>query len=206
MPTVISYRIRFRRGTAAEWTAANPVLLEAEPGYETDTDKVKYGDGSTAWNSLAYFTVAAAGNVAFPATQVPSADPNTLDDYEEGTFTPTLTFGGGSTGMTFTTQVGRYTKIGRLVFFEIRLLLSAKGSSTGNAVVGGLPFTSNASGPTPQPVVQILNATVTLPGLRFQNNASAMNVIEVSGGTLALLNDTHFTNTTDMRIQGFYTV
>jgi hypothetical protein len=47
-------RVRYRRGTAAEWTAANPVLAVAEPGYETDTGKFKIGDGVTAWNALAY--------------------------------------------------------------------------------------------------------------------------------------------------------
>ncbi len=46
--------IKTRRGTAAAWTSANPTLAAGEPGYETDTGKIKIGDGSTAWNSLAY--------------------------------------------------------------------------------------------------------------------------------------------------------
>ena len=53
MPVVTE--IELRRGTAAAWTAANPVLSTAEPGYETDTGKLKIGDNVTAWNSLAYF-------------------------------------------------------------------------------------------------------------------------------------------------------
>ena len=47
-------QIQFRRGTAAQWTAANPVLAEGEMGLETDTTQFKVGDGSTAWNSLSY--------------------------------------------------------------------------------------------------------------------------------------------------------
>lgn len=47
-------RIQLRRDTAANWTAANPVLALAEPGLETDTNRIKYGDGVTAWNSLPY--------------------------------------------------------------------------------------------------------------------------------------------------------
>jgi len=47
-------RIQFRRGTAAEWTAANPVLAQGEMGVELDTLKFKIGDGTTAWNSLDY--------------------------------------------------------------------------------------------------------------------------------------------------------
>lgn len=48
-------RIRFRRDTSATWTSINPVLLDAEPGYELDTGKIKLGDGVTAWNDLEYF-------------------------------------------------------------------------------------------------------------------------------------------------------
>lgn len=50
----MAIRIQLRRGTAAEWTAANPTLLPGEVGVETDTGKLKIGDGSTQWNSLAY--------------------------------------------------------------------------------------------------------------------------------------------------------
>jgi hypothetical protein len=75
------------------------------------------------------------GQVRFPASQSASADANTLDDYEEGTFTPTLTFGGASVGMTYTTQVGAYTKIGNRVFFDLNVVLTNKGSSTGLAAV-----------------------------------------------------------------------
>ena len=48
-------RIRLRRDTAANWTAANPVLLAGEVGIETDTRKYKVGDGTLAWSSLSYY-------------------------------------------------------------------------------------------------------------------------------------------------------
>lgn len=47
--------LELRRDTAANWTSANPTLASGEPGLETDTGKLKFGDGSTAWTSLAYF-------------------------------------------------------------------------------------------------------------------------------------------------------
>jgi hypothetical protein len=47
-------QIQIRRGTAAQWTSANPTLAAGEWGFETDTKKGKIGDGTTAWNSLAY--------------------------------------------------------------------------------------------------------------------------------------------------------
>lgn len=49
--------IKMRKGTAAAWASANPVLSAGEPGFETDTKKLKLGNGSTAWNSLPYFRV-----------------------------------------------------------------------------------------------------------------------------------------------------
>jgi hypothetical protein len=57
--------IEFRRDTAANWTAANPTLAAGEPGYETNTGKLKIGDGATAWNALGYI---GAGAGASPLT------------------------------------------------------------------------------------------------------------------------------------------
>jgi microcystin-dependent protein len=51
-----SYKVlQFRSGTAAQWTAANPVMAQGEPGYESDTGKLKMGDGLTHWSSLSYY-------------------------------------------------------------------------------------------------------------------------------------------------------
>jgi hypothetical protein len=56
-------QIQIRRGTASQWTSANPTLAAGEWGYETDTNKAKIGDGATAWNSLAYIITGSAGTV-----------------------------------------------------------------------------------------------------------------------------------------------
>lgn len=57
-------QIQVRRGTASQWTSANPTLASGEWGFETDTLKTKIGNGSTAWNSLAYATGSiAVGNI-----------------------------------------------------------------------------------------------------------------------------------------------
>jgi hypothetical protein len=50
----MAVQIQIRRGTAAAWTSANPTLAAGEFAMETDTDKYKFGDGSTAWTSLGY--------------------------------------------------------------------------------------------------------------------------------------------------------
>jgi hypothetical protein len=88
------------------------------------------------------------GQIKFPAAQVASADANTLDDYEEGSWTPVgalVVPGTISSG----TQVGRYSKIGNRVFFTGYLSI-IKGTGTGNFTITGLPFTSEnvASGYT----------------------------------------------------------
>lgn len=48
--------IQVRRDTAANWTSANPILAQGEPGFEIDTGKLKFGNGSSTWNTLPYFT------------------------------------------------------------------------------------------------------------------------------------------------------
>ena len=82
-----------------------------------------------------------AGQLRFPAAQNASSDANTLDDYEEGTFTPVFTAATAPTGVTYSTQTGRYTKIGRLVLVEGRMTLTSKGTGgAGVAQMSGLPF------------------------------------------------------------------
>lgn len=69
-----------------------------------------------------------------------------LSDYEEGTWSPGLTFGGGNTGMTLAAATaGHYTRIGRLCVARFLLHLSVRGSSTGAAAITGLPFAAVAS-------------------------------------------------------------
>ena len=81
-----------------------------------------------------------AGGLAFPATAVAVADANTLDDYEEGSWTPTAAFSGGNGTLTYGIQAGLYTKIGRLVALTCRFGI-VKGTASGNYVIAGLPFT-----------------------------------------------------------------
>lgn len=108
---------------------------------------------AAAGGTLSGSLVLSGGQIAFPATANPSADANTLDDYEEGTWTPALYFGGYAVGITYAAggQVGRYTKIGNRVFFDLHIALSANGSSSGQASVS-LPIAA-ASGDTAVSIV-----------------------------------------------------
>jgi len=88
-------------------------------------------------------TTSGAG-ITFPATQSASSNANTLDDYEEGTFTPTY-FGSSSAGTTtYNSRSGFYTKVGNLVSFTI-YVAPASATGTGSIQIGSLPFTSSSA-------------------------------------------------------------
>lgn len=67
------YQIQIRRGTAAEWTAANSILAAGEIAFESDTNKMKVGNGSTAWNSLSYIPAIDSSSVTTALGYTPSS-------------------------------------------------------------------------------------------------------------------------------------
>lgn len=78
-------RIQLRRGKAVFWADENPVLHPGEPGYETDTRRLKIGDGVTFWNELDYFgTLPSDGPVSDAAllAHIQSAKPHPV--YDDG--------------------------------------------------------------------------------------------------------------------------
>jgi hypothetical protein len=139
----------FLRGDGT-WQAAGGTTINGT----TDNAIITYINSSsefTAEAALTYdgTTLTIPGQIAFPATQSASAGANTLDDYEEGTFTPVLNdAGAASDDSTYDAQNGYYTKIGNRVYVDIILTCSGLGTLTGgNPVrIAGLPFQiSNAT-------------------------------------------------------------
>jgi hypothetical protein len=119
------------------------------------------------------------GQIAFPASQSSSSDANTLDDYEEGTWTPSLT---GTA--TYTLQSGKYTKIGNFVWAEFRLKINVIGTSSGENQVQGLPFTGAGSPINSSGGVSYWNSLAVSPNyLSLQVSNTATNVMVV--GTTA---------------------
>ena len=84
------------------------------------------------------------GQIAFPSTQSASANANTLDDYEVGTFTPTIAeYATPSNAMSTSSALGSYVKIGDMVSVSVFLNINGNGSATNVAMgVHGLPFTT----------------------------------------------------------------
>ena len=101
--------------------------------------------GATGCIAVGTATPSSDGSgITFPATQSASTDANTLDDYEEGTFTPAIT--GSSTNPTvgYGNQIGNYTKIGNVVNFTLWIQWTSISGGSGDARFSGLPFTSQS--------------------------------------------------------------
>ena len=107
-------KIQVRRGTAAQWTSANPVLAAGEWGFETDTKKFKIGDGTTAWNAPLSYAVSGANS--------PFAGTVTLGSNIAGTATS-----GGASVSTFNGSVATTLNLPATIYVDV------EGSLEGNA-------------------------------------------------------------------------
>jgi hypothetical protein len=147
--------------------------------------------------------VRGVAGIKFLATQEASADPNTLDDYEEGTFTPTLA-GTSTAGVgTYSGQTGVYTKVGREVIFDIFLQWTAH-TGTGDMELRGLPFTSGVATPV---TAYIVSGFPLSGGPVFQalvnGSATSIALTQYNGtNVVAIPMDT----TAAIRIKGSYRV
>jgi hypothetical protein len=84
-----------------------------------------------------------SGGITFPATAVAASNANTLDDYEEGTWTPTIAGTSTAGTATYATRIGTYVKVGKIVQIQLYVNFSS-GTGTGNLQITGLPFTSSS--------------------------------------------------------------
>jgi hypothetical protein len=131
------------------------------------------------FTGLVDISAAGAGQIQFPATQNASSNANTLDDYEEGTWTPTV-----SSGTFSTTSSGRYTKIGRQVTVIIDGSLGGTRGSE-SFVIGGLPFVNSSGGWSAAPMYtqfpistyQQVMATVRSGAAEVEFNAMGTNAL-----------------------------
>jgi hypothetical protein len=174
----------------------------AHPASSTDNAVARYDSTAGAIQDSAFVVddsghvSSFGGNIKFPATQAASADANTLDDYEEGTWTPGVTFGGGSTGVTYgATNGAHYVKIGQLVFVSGRLILSAKGSSTGAAAMTGLPFAATVTNAA-SPVLGLYSNITTITAPIFLNLTNGSTTAAIFTTPVTALTDANFQNTT----------
>jgi hypothetical protein len=126
--------------------------------------------------------------------------------YAEGTWTPGLTFGGGSTGMTFSSQSGTYTRIGRVVLFDGVIILTAKGSSTGNALITGLPITPGGTNAASLRVSALTSGVGDTFLQCLVNTDTTISLQDIGSGASAALTHVDFGDTSTVRVSGFYRV
>lgn len=138
-----------------------------------------------------------------------SSDANTLDFYNEVTFSPNVTFSGNNAGMTYSWRFGRSTRIGRFVIVNIDIGLTSKGSSTGHFKITNLPipcasdlnFTGGA-------VAEFGNAANLVGPVVCRVGSAANTTIDfyqtISNGATVTCNNTNFGNTTYFRTAVMY--
>lgn len=193
-------QIQVRRGTAAQWTSANSTLASGEFGFETDTGKVKIGNGSTAWTSLGYIgagtvtsitagtglsggTITSSGTIAIDSTVVTLTGTQTLTNKTATGLVYTQTI------LTPTFSANAYTLV---LGDQGDILLASNGATAGTINVptdatvafptgtqitiiqtGAGQLTIQATTPATTTIAST-GATSTAPKLRAQNSAATL--------------------------------
>jgi len=145
-------------GSERNWFIEVPrgsdILNFFDDTHGSHTQLIDNGNLSIVDGNLA---VADGHGIDFSATGSPTNGTDSselLNDYEEGSWTPTVTFGGNSAGQSYSYQVGQYVKVGRLVHIQCYVAFTNIGSSTGTAKIAGLPYaTKNLSGMFPSAAI-----------------------------------------------------
>jgi hypothetical protein len=172
----------------------NPMVF-----YINSTERGRWNAGSPVLCLSGGNTSAGGTGIAFPATQSASSDANTLDDYEEGTWVPVLSFGNQDHDGTYSYQSASYVKVGQIVYVQGIVGLSSAGTRTGTAAFKGLPFTaysqSGGAGGTPFGLyngMSGINYSIQLDGPN--NAASAPMYTETTTG-YSVLSKSNFGST-----------
>ena len=137
--------------------------------------------GALTPQALVDISGAAAGQIKFPATQNASSNANTLDDYEEGTFTPTILGSSGHAPGTYFAQIGRYTKVGNRVDWSLEMQINGYGTLINGETlrIQGFPFTLGIGAGYPGVICGRLNGSAPAP----LSTASWPHVVQVDGDT-----------------------
>ncbi len=178
-------------------------VAEARLGSGTGTvNKVLRGDST--WGDVPGVTTDGASRVqqiAFASTQSASADVNTLDDYEEGTWTPSI---GGNT--TYTSRAGTYTKIGNRVFITGNLVVTAIGTGS-TTTVSGLPFAAAAVTTGSVNYFSTLASAVTWIGCYVSGSGTSLTMVGLTAAATSVTDPlTTFQNGTQVHFSMQYAV
>jgi hypothetical protein len=170
-------------GTRAQIATAFYIETKSA-GSSAPTERARFN--STGALVFAGGTTTADGiGITFPASQSASSNANTLDDYEEGTWTPAL---GGFSSITYSAQTGTYTKIGNVVNVVCKMVVTGGTRTSADLQVFSLPFTSASqenSGGSWGYGYGVVASTVGLPQLRINASATTVSLLNTAGVVLA---------------------
>jgi len=188
-------------GSIENWQVTNNVFDACATPYVNAGLSKQFSSGLGATNSI-----------RFPAVPILSSDPNTLDDYEEGTWTPVLGGDTGTSGQTYDYQQGYYLKIGKTVYFTFAVKLINKGTVTAEAILSGLPFTiAGQRGAGGAFISDFENLGINVVNLSLRTHEASTQcyfrhlTAAASSMTYPLANNL-LTNTTMIHGGGFYSV
>ena len=186
--------------TAQGGTMTRKMAIEQDGNVHIDTGNLVIG---TAGKGIDFS--AQSGTASGMASEL-------LDHYEEGTFTPELSFGNTTTGQSYQAQVGRYTRVGNRCFATCYIYFTNKGSSTGTARIGGLPFTiANISQfyQTGALWVHNWNGGNTVPTGYGELNTTTFRIerqVAYSSSGVYSADNTNFNNNTDLMLSFHYQI
>ena len=149
MSTTELITFKFRRGVALQWSNANPILAQGEPGYETDTGLLKMGDGLTPWNSLSYFSDLLNPNGSVALGLFAGSTGQGTNAIAIGTSTGASQQGANSIILNATGVAVNGSTANAFFVKPIRTDLTQTtplcyNSASGEIVVGGIPFSQNS--------------------------------------------------------------
>ena len=147
-----------------------------------------------------------SGGITFNANPGGGAQA-TLNDYEVGTWTPTIDFGGNAVGVTYQSAVGTYVKVGKVVHIQAYVYLSSKGSSTGIMRFRSLPFTAQNVSNSYTSLSGYCGSATSVSGSYMFYTLPNTNSVEFyfsQTGTPGAFTNTNCNNNTDFIVSGTY--
>jgi cytoskeletal protein CcmA (bactofilin family) len=203
-------------------TDGNYKAIRSESNGTSSVSEIRFieSDGTNNNTAIGFATAASAGTISEKMRIHPggvvsflsgielgsgldATSANTLDDYEEGAWTPALTGSSGTSGTAYTTQVGAYTKVGNKVTANFHILLSNEGTIGGTTRISGLPFIGN-SAPQYQTAAVVsgemdIDADQQVVAMQYAGNAFLYLFLQEPQLALAQISgNTKFTNTSEI--------
>lgn len=191
----------------ADHDAANDLFTLTGAGVATIKNGLTLTDGNLVVASGHGIDFAATGDISGTGSEL-------LDDYETGTFQPSVTFGGASSGVQYVSnrRYGIYTKIGNVVTYFVHVELTNKGSSAGGANITGMPFTATNANNNQNyvPGSSFISSMASLSSnlmIRSLSGTTNLDIYQInSSHTYSTVTNANYTNTTGIQVSGVYFV